>query len=440
MTVVTRFAPSPTGFLHIGNARTSIACGMLALATKGKYILRIDDTDAERSREEYVDGLRRDLAWLGAEWSEEQRQSERFDRYNACVEQLKAEGRMYACYETSEEIDIKRKILLGRGLPPLYDREGLRLSDAQKRAFESEGRKPHWRFKLNSAEAIAWTDAVRGELSFNAADLSDPVVIRENGTPTYLFPSAVDDVDMGVTHVVRGEDHITNTAIQIQIFTALGAVPPTFAHLSLLKTKEGKISKRKGGNAIKDLREEGVESAAVVSYLSRLGTSRPVIPLSGMKEAAEDFSFSHFSRASCIFDHEELERLSAKIVRGYEYGDVRNRGSVKYVDESFWNAVRGNLSRVSDAEEWRSICADAPSPYREEAEFLREAASLLPGGEWNENTWIEWTNVLKERTGRKGKQLFMPLRLALTGKESGPELAALLPVIGKTKAKERLER
>lgn len=438
MTVVTRFAPSPTGYLHIGNARTSLACSMLAIASGGKYILRIDDTDRERSKEEYVDGLKRDLEWLGTEWAEEKRQSARTERYDEIIEKLKKDGRLYPCYETPEEIDLKRKIALGRGLPPIYDREALRLTDAQKRAFEAEGRTPHWRFKLDESEHIAWKDAVRGDISFRPQDLSDPVLIRENGAPTYMLPSAIDDVDFGVTHVVRGEDHISNTAIQIRLFTALGATPPTFAHLSLIKSKEGKISKRKGGSAVQDYRAEGIEAAAVISYLTRLGTSRPIEPLSGLKEAAKDFDFSHFSRASCIFDPEELERLNAKIVRAYEYDAVANRSELRGVDREFWESVRGNVSRLSDVEEWRAICRETPPRPTEDVEFLKEASTLLPSGEWNENTWAEWTSVLKERTGRKGKQLFMPLRTALTGRTSGPELAALLPLIGKENARKRL--
>jgi glutamyl-tRNA synthetase len=438
MPVVTRFAPSPTGFLHIGNARTSIVCSLLVAALGGTYILRIDDTDTERSREEYVDGLKRDLEWLGTQWQGLKRQSERFGRYAECVERMKRDGRLYACYETAEEIEIKRKIALGRGLPPIYDREALRLTEAGKAEYAREGRLPHWRFKLDHDEPIAWDDLIRGRLSFDPAHLSDPVLIRENGTPTYMLPSAVDDADFGITHVVRGEDHISNTAIQLQLFTALGATPPKFAHLSLLKSKEGKISKRKGGNAVQDFREEGVEPETLVSYLSRLGTSQPIAPLYGWKEAAEGFDFAHFSKASCIFDPEELYRLNAKVLHHCPYALVAGREETKGVNEAFWQGVQGNLERLSDVREWFRICEEPIAPAVDEPEFLREAAALLPPEPWDGATWKAWTEEVAKKTSRKGKQLFLPLRRALTARDSGPELAALLPLIGREKAERRL--
>lgn len=438
MGVITRFAPSPTGFLHIGNARTAVLCALLAKKTAGTFVLRIDDTDSERSEERFVTALQEDLAALGITAGRTERQSARGERYAECVEKLKQAGRLYDCYETPEEIDIKRKIALGRGLPPIYDREGLRLSEDEKAALRAEGRKPHWRFKLDESAPIMWNDAIRGELSFDPAKLSDPVLIRENGDPTYMLPSAIDDIDFGITDVVRGEDHISNTAIQIQLFAALGAEAPRFAHLSLMKTKDGKMSKRKGGFEVRSFFEEGIEPLALISYLARIGTSRPVEALTSFDAAADELDFSVFSKSPCIFDPDEILRLNAKIVHRYNFTDVQARPETAGADETFWEAVKGNLSTVAEIKDWLAVCRSEVTPEIEEPDYTQEAAAAFPEGEPDNTTWKTWTDGLKASTGRKGKALFMPLRKALTGMHHGPELDILLPLIGRERALKRL--
>ena len=438
MTVITRFAPSPTGFLHIGNARTAVLCDLLAKNTGGTLILRIDDTDTERSEERFVDGLHEDLARLGITPDRVERQSSRRERYTACITQLKASGRLYDCYETPEEIDMKRKIALGRGLPPIYDREGLRLTDADKAKLKAEGRTPHWRFKLDDNQMMQWCDKVRGDLSFDPKHLSDPVLIRENGDPTYMLPSAIDDMDFGVTMVLRGEDHVSNTAIQIQLFTALGVAAPDFAHLSLMKTAEGKMSKRKGGFEIRGLLDDGIEPLGLVSYLARIGSSRPTEALESMDAAVAEFDFSVFSRSPSIFTRDELERINAKVVRGYSYDDIANRPEAAGIAAPFWDAIKGNLTTVADVADWRAICLEEPTPLIEEPAYIAQALALLPASPWDDSTWKTWTAAVKENTGRKGKALFMPLRKALTGRDNGPELDMLLPLIGEKRARKRL--
>jgi glutamyl-tRNA synthetase len=437
----TRFAPSPTGYLHVGNVRTALINWLYTRSQGGTFMLRLDDTDKERSKEEYAEGIKRDLAWLGLTYDKTARQSDRFDRYNEVIKELMASGRMYTCYETQEELEIKRKMLLGRGLPPIYDRAALKLTDAQKKAFEAEGRKPHLRFKLSDTP-IEWNDQVRGAISFDAKHLSDPILIRECGTPTYMLPSAVDDADMGITHIVRGEDHITNTAIQIQIFEALGATPPSFAHLSLIKSKEDKISKRKGGFDIATMREEGIDPMAINSFLAKLGTSDPIELKESLDVLVSEFDINRFSRAQAIYEKEDLVRLNTKLLHNLPFNQVESRIQalgLQGVDAGFWEAVRMNLGSLEEIKEWWHICKEPITPEIEDASFTEQAAGLLPGGDWNQETWGVWVNDVKTATGRKGKQLFMPLRKALTARESGPELHHILPLIGRERAVKRLK-
>lgn len=434
----TRFAPSPTGFIHIGNIRTALMCYLLAKQNNGEFWLRLDDTDTERSKEEYAQAIIQDLEWLGLGIDHMERQSARLARYEEVKQQLIESGRLYPCYETAQEIEVKRKMQLNRGLPPIYDRTALTLTDAQKQAFEAEGRQPHYRFKIDQSAIIQWQDLIRGDVHFEGQHLSDPVLIRENGNPTYMLPSTIDDMDFGISHVLRGEDHVTNTAIQIQLFEALGASVPVFAHHSLIKSKTGKISKREGGHDIAGMREEGIEPMAFISYLARIGTSQPVEPFSSMEEVIAQFDLSHFSRASAIFDQEELERLNSKIVHGFSYQQVQNRRELAGIDKKFWDAVKDNLERVGDIHLWHHICREEIVPDIEDMAFTKQACELLPDGNWDETTWSSWTNKVKEATGRKGKDLFMPIRKALTGRDNGPELKILLPLIGSEKAHRRL--
>lgn len=429
-----RFAPSPTGRMHIGNTRTALFNWLLSKKLGGKFMLRIDDTDKERSKKEYEDGIREALQWLGLTWSEEARQSARFDRYREVTAKLVEEERIYPCYETAEELEMMRKKLMMKGLPPIYDRKALTLTPEQKQAYEAEGRKPHYRFKLLDG-VIQWDDLVRGACRYEAAKLSDPIVIREDGSYLYHLPSVIDDVDFGITHIVRGEDHVTNTASQIQMFETVGGKVPAFAHLPLLTGKEGKLSKRLGSIGVADLREQGVEAMAICSYLAKLGTSESIELFYDLDSLAATLDFAKLGRAQPKFCEEDLKHFNTKMVRSLPYEKVRGRITA---DEAFWNAVRGNLNVLEDIKVWQSICHETVTPQIEDAELTGLAASLLPPEPWNDETFKQWTALVKEQSGRKGKELFHPLRKAVTGMDDGPELKTLLPLIGRAKVYSRL--
>ena len=439
MKVVTRFAPAPTGRLHVGNIRTAVHNWLWARRNGGKFILRLDDTDRERSREEHVEGIREDLAWLGLAPDEEQRQSARFDRYEAALERLKAAGRVYPAYETAQELELKRKVQLGRGKPPVYDRAALALTETERAALEAQGRRPHWRFRLDHDAPIEWNDLVRGPQHFDPALLSDPIVRREDGSWLYMLPSAVDDVDLGVTHVVRGEDHVANTALQVQMFEALGAAAPAFAHEALLVGSEGKLSKRLGSLGADALREAGIEPIALVAKLARIGTSLPVEPVADAGPLVDTFDFSTFGRAPARFDLDELTALNARVVHLLPYASVAER-LPRGMSEADWLAVRPNLRTVAEAADWWAILHGHVEAAADpgDAEFLAAAAAVAAEIDWTADPWRQLTALLKERTGRTGKSLFHPLRRALTGRDSGPEMAALLPLIGRDEAIARL--
>jgi len=433
MSVVTRFAPSPTGRLHVGNIRTALHNALFARRNGGRFLLRIDDTDRQRSREEFVDAIRDDLAWLGLGQDEEFRQSERFDLYEREFERLKAAGRVYACYETPEELDLRRKVLLGRGLPPVYERKP---ADAPV----PEGRSPHWRFRLDHDAPITWNDLIRGTQRFDPKLLSDPVVRREDGSWLYLLPSVIDDIDLGVTHVVRGEDHVTNSAAQIQMFDAFGSAGPAFAHEALLVATEGKLSKRLGSYGVQHLREEGVEPLAMLDVLARIGTSQPVEPLT-LEELASAFDFSHFGRAPAHFDPHDVELINARLLHRLDFADVRDRLPAE-ATEAEWLLIRPNLERLSGFQDWHKVVSgdiDAPELGHDERVIVREAETIAPEVDWAEEPWKQLTDRLKESTGARGKALFMPLRLALTGRDSGPDMASLVAAIGKNRAVARLK-
>jgi len=440
MSVRVRFAPSPTGYLHVGNARTAIVTWLFARKEGGHFLLRIDDTDAERSKDEYEQAIEDGLRWMGLTWDEKANQKDRMDRYAIVIEKLKADGRIYPCYETPEELGLKRKTQLSRGLPPVYDRSALGLSNEQKKAYELDGRSAHWRFKLNHAP-IEWDDMIRGPVSFKGADMSDPVVIREDGRPLYHLCSVIDDVDFDITHIVRGEDHVSNTACHIQMFEATHGKRPLFAHLPLISDAEGgKLSKRLGSLSVKAVQEEeGLEAMALLSLMARLGTSEPIEPFASIQPLVDSFDFSKFSRSTPKFDPDELLRLNSKILHDTPFSAVKDRlTDIPEIDEGFWNAVRPNLERLSDVREWWRVANGPVSPVIEDAAFAEMAASLLPAAPWDQDTFKIWTGAVKERTGRKGKDLFMPLRQALTGMDHGPELPVLLPLLGPEKVKERL--
>jgi glutamyl-tRNA synthetase len=439
MTITTRFAPSPTGTLHVGNIRTALHNWMWAKKHGGRFLLRIDDTDVARSSEANVASIRADLQWLGLTWDGEARQSERFALYEEKLEALKAAGRVYPCYETSEELDLRRKILLGRGLPPVYERTALGLTPHQIAVYESEGRAPHWRFKLDHDTPIVWHDLVRGQQRFDPQLLSDPVIRRADGSWLYMLPSAIDDVDMGITHVVRGEDHVSNTATQIQMFAALGAPAPEFAHEALLTGSEGKLSKRLGSLGVDALREAGIEPMAIIALLARLGTSDPVEALTAPAPLIASLDFTRFGRAPARFDEAELAALNTRIIHQMDYSAVRDR-LPQDMDEAAWAAIRPNVGVVADAADWWSV-VEGPilaSPASEDVDYLAQAHEIAASLNWSADPWHALTDALKAVTGRKGKALFMPLRLALTGREHGPDMAALLPLIGKDRALKRL--
>ncbi len=456
MTVTVRFAPSPTGHIHIGNTRTALFNWLYAKKLNGRFILRFDDTDAERSRQEYADGIARDLAWLGIEPDQTVAQSGRFDHYDAAAEKLKAAGLLYPCYETPEELERRRKIRLSRRLPPVYGREALKLTDAEKSALEAEGRRPHWRFLLpnfaddpfvTSRTEVHWDDVVRGPQTVDLASMSDPVLIRADGTYLYTLPSVVDDIDLGVTHVIRGDDHVTNTGAQIALFRALGAEPPAFGHHNLLTTVSGEgLSKRTGALSVASLRDAGIEPMAVASLAVLIGTSENVTAASSMEELATLFDPTSTSKSAARFDPAELSGLSRHLIQVMPFDDVQDRlaalGIAGDDAEAFWLAVRGNLESVAEAADWWSIVRAKPAQdavlSEEDRIFVHEAGKLLPQEPWDAETWRVWTATVKAETGRKGRGLFMPLRIALTGREQGPELAGLLPLLGREETLARL--
>ncbi|MCW6531439.1 glutamate--tRNA ligase [Sphingomonas sp. MMSM20] len=441
MTVITRFAPSPTGRLHVGNIRTALHNWLFAQKNGGRFMLRIDDTDAERSEERHVESIRADLTWLGLIPADEVRQSARFALYQRRFDELVAAGRIYPAYESAQELDLKRKIQLGRGLPPVYDRAALDLSDADRAKLEADGVRPHWRFRLDHAAPITWRDLIRGEQHFDPATMSDPVVRRADGSWLYMLPSVIDDIDIGISHVVRGEDHVSNTALQIQMFDALGAAPPAFAHEALLTGSEGKLSKRLGSVGVDQFREAGIEPQAIRALLARLGTSDPVEPVGDVAPLVAGFDFARFGRAPARFDEAELAQLNARIVHYLSYEAVATRLPAA-MGAAAWEAVRPNLTTVAEAADWWQVIegpVDAPAAG-EDADYLAEAAAVAATIDWAGDPWHALTAALKDATGRKGKPLFLPLRRALTGRDHGPDMAALLPLIGRDRALARLAR
>ncbi len=431
-----RFAPSPTGRLHVGNAYLALANWLEARRTGGWFLLRFDDTDRERSTAAFAEGIETDLRWLGLTWDETARQSQRLARYEAAARRLRAEERIYPCYETPEELSLKRKLQLQRGEPPVYDRAALALSEAERARLESEGRRPYWRFRL-SGQRSGWRDLVRGPQEIDEASQSDPVLIRADGSFLYTFSSVVDDIDFGITEVIRGADHVTNTGAQIELFRALGAEPPAFGHLPLLSDAAGEgLSKRIGSLSLAELREQGIEPLALASYLASLGAGAPE-PRMSLEAIAADFDLGRFHGGSPRFDPAELAHLNARLLHQLPFEAVAARLPAG-VDERLWRAVRGNIERLADVEAWREVCEGTIEPVIEDAKLASQAAALLPPEPWDESTWARWTGAVRQATGRGGRALFHPLRLALTGRGDGPELKLLLPLIGRARALARL--
>ncbi|WP_424942170.1 glutamate--tRNA ligase [Aliiroseovarius crassostreae] len=437
----TRFAPSPTGYIHVGNLRTALFNYLIARKSGGQFILRLDDTDPERSKQEYADAIMQDLEWLGLTWDRVEKQSDRLERYEAAAQELRDMGRFYECFETPTELDLKRKKQLNMGKPPVYDRSALALSEEDKSKLREERGQGHWRFKLDH-ERINWADGILGDISIDAASVSDPVLIRGDGQFLYTLASVCDDVDFGITHVVRGSDHVTNTGTQIQIIQALGGTVPSFAHHSLLTGPQGEaLSKRLGTLALRDLREQGVEPAALLSLMARLGSSQPVELMSSLDEIADGFDLSTFGSAPTKFDVQDLFPLTARHLAALPYGAVAETvtglGVPADQGEAFWNVAKENITVLKDLAGWWELCSTGADPVidEEDKEFVAEALALLPDGPFDGETWGNWTKEVKAATGRKGRGLFMPLRKALTGMSHGPDMSALLPLLQVIRAK-----
>lgn len=451
MTARVRFAPSPTGRIHIGNVRTAVLNWLYAQKYGGTFLLRLDDTDRERSTEEFAQAIRNDLKWLGLKWDSEAKQSDRTARYDEAAAQLKAEGVLYPCFETEEELDRRRKRQLAMHRPPIYDRAALKLTKDEIAAHEAAGRKPHWRFRLPNTDGagagtpqptlISWLDLIRGDQSVDLGSLSDPVLIRGDGTYLYTFTSVVDDIDFGITHIVRGEDHVTNTGVQLAIFEALGGAAPAFGHHSLLIGADGHaLSKRLGALSVQSFRDAGLEPMAVLSHAALVGTSDAIEPHAQTGDLAAMFDLGKISTAPGRFDVEDLKSLNAKLLHKLSYADVAARLDAKGITRgaAFWDAVRGNLTIFDDVDTWWTVANDAITPVIENADFAAKALALLPQEPWSSETWGQWTGAIKTETGAKGKALFHPLRMALTAREAGPDLKTLLPLIGRTRAAARL--
>ncbi len=435
-----RFAPSPTGKLHVGNVRTALVNWLFAKGQGGAFVLRIDDTDLARSTPEFEQGIEDDLTWLGLVWDERYNQSKRFDRYEEAAARLKAAGRLYPCYETGNELDRRRKVQLARGLPPVYDRAALELTEADRAALEADGRRPHWRFKLDG-KRVAWEDLSRGHAEVDTASMSDPVLIREDGLFLYTLPSVVDDIDMAITHVIRGEDHVTNTGAQIEIFEALGAVVPGFAHMPLLVGADGQaLSKRLGSLSIAEMRDQGHEPIAITSHLGRIGTSDSLEVAASVEALGESFAFSKMGRSPARFDTADLDRLNAQALHAMTYADAQPRLEALGLDmgEAFWNGVRANLATFGDVADMARIVRGPVAPVIEDVAFAQAALEVLPQT-IDADAWSVWTAAVKDKTGAKGKALFMPLRLILTGQAHGPDMATIVPLIGRERIARRLQ-
>ena len=441
MTTVTRFAPSPTGLLHLGNIRTALINWLYARTNNGKFILRIDDTDLERSKDEYISQIKYDLDWLGIDYDETFNQSSRFDRYREQFEKLKADGRIYPCYETPEELERKRKLLIAAGGKQVYDRSAMELTDQQKKDYEAEGRKPHWRFLLKT-ERMKWDDLLKGEIDIDLTSLSDPVLFREDGVPLYTFSSAVDDIDYGITNVIRGDDHTSNTAVQVEIINALDQNKITFAHHALLKASSGdKLSKRDNVISINSFREANMEPISILSLLATIGTSNSIELKDNIDQIKSEFKLSTISTSPGRIEIDVLNALNKKQVQKYNFSEIEERLKKidEKIDQKFWETIRGNLNVVEDIKQWTDIVFNSETIKPSDKDYIKIAMELIPDDPWNDETWGLWTSAIKEKTGRKGKELFLPLREAFTGLNHGPEMKLLIQLLGREKIIERVE-
>ncbi|MBI29068.1 MAG: Glutamate--tRNA ligase 1 [Alphaproteobacteria bacterium MarineAlpha5_Bin11] len=432
--VLTRFAPSPTGDLHLGNARSAILNWIYAKKNYGEFILRIDDTDTERSKDKYVDSIKNDLLWLKINWSSSFKQSERLKNYNTKILELKGMDRLYPCFETAEELALKRKSLLSSGKPPIYDRSSLKLTDKEKEDFLLSGKKPHWRFFVED-KTIIWNDIIRGDVSFDSKNLSDPILIRENGSLLYHLPSVIDDITENVTDIIRGEDHVNNTAFHIQLFESLGSKPPNFGHHPLITDESGKsLGKRLGSLSIKSLSDDGLEPISIINYLSTIGTSKDMSSKIELNSILESFDIKSLARSSPKFNKKDLIRINSNVLKKMKFDNAQEALSklgIKDIKEEFWNLIKNNIEFMHEANEWIEIISSSKILYNSDKDFLDKCSSVLPKEPFTINTWEEWLVNIDKISDRKGKKLFMPLRLALTGREHGPELKYLIPLMTK---------
>ncbi|WP_333023285.1 glutamate--tRNA ligase [Wolbachia endosymbiont of Pentidionis agamae] len=437
--MLTRFAPSPTGYLHVGNLRTALICWIYARQKSGKFILRFDDTDAQRSDNKYIQAIEEDLKWVGIDWNVSFRQSEKFKHYDEIFAHLIRSGHIYSCYETIEELEIKRKLQLAQGLPPIYDRSGLFLSEQEKNEYEQEGRKPYFRFKLDDNQDVMWKDEVKGEIRIVMSSISDPIIKRNNGSYTYMLPSVIDDIDCNITNIIRGEDHITNTAVQIQMIRALKGNTPIFSHLPLLYFDDNKISKRDGGLTVESFKDYGIEPMSLNSYLTKIGTSDSIEPYTSLQSLVDTFDIQKINSASTKFNIDDVYRINGKILQQTSFEVVKDRLSQVQIDSSrFWYSVRSNISRFSDVVEWWKICTQDIQSMEVDRTFVKVILDSLPYGNWDENTLSDWVKAIQNKVDIKTKDLFLQLRMILTGKKNGPELAKLLPLIGREAVVARL--
>lgn len=434
--IITRFAPSPTGLLHVGNIRTALVNWLYARSLGGKFVLRIDDTDLERSSQKYTDAIMQDLEWLGLTWDEIYYQSKRMDLYEQAKEVLIKSNRLYPCFETHEELELKKKALLACNLPPIYERGAIKLTAEEKLDFKKININPHYRFLMNN-KIISWNDGIRGEIVFDPSKISDPVLVRGDGTMTYMIATIVDDIDMQITDIIRGEDHITNSAVHVQMFEALGKNAPKFSHLASIKSKEGKISKRLGGFDIRSLRESGMHPMSILSFFSKLGTSDPIEYYKTLEGLTKSFSLKKFGKAAVNYDLVELQRLNGKLTHNLSYAEAEPFLS-NAINADFWEKVKTNLSSIDEANDWWKICNSTLQPVIIDLDLTILASTMLPESSWDENTWGLWIDKVKGATNKKGKDLFMPIRFALTSLEQGPELKNLLPLLNREQVIKRL--
>ncbi len=439
--MVLRFAPSPTGLLHVGNLRTAIINWLFAKKHDYDFLLRIDDTDDTRSKKEYVDFIEEDLKWIGLEWSLKYAQSDRLGAYDDAFNYLKSNNLIYRCFETDEELSLKRARQRSAGLPPVYDRSSLRISKDKIIQYESEGRSSYWRLKLPD-KPIIWKDKIYGEVRFDSKSYSDPVIIRADGRYLYTITSVVDDIYSKVSNIIRGSDHLTNSGIQIYLFQALGSKAPNFFHHSLMTSADGEpLSKRIGSLSIRGIRESGIEPEVLLNYLTFVGDITNQSEFYEISELAKNFDAQKLSKSNAPFDERLLKEVNSGFLQQQNYDFFKKKSDLlglKQVPKEFWGAVKNNIKVFDEIKDWTEVIYGNIQPVIDDPEYINLALNLIPEVDFNELSWQNWTETIKEKSGRKGKKLFMPLRLSITGKDFGPEMAKLLPLIGKEKTLSRL--